>query len=210
MILARFCSSGSYAYRHDTRIYLSPPVSGTVDHCIAAVIGKNPGSATPATAPAPQHLHSLALSSVKSDVTLSIIRNRFVNAFRLAGKAIPPGAYVQVWNLFYLCNPSIAPAISAISGDASIPTCPTEGGASILCGKRGKFIIWYAWGGDDPALNHFKSRFVTARHAACRQIYFDNATKVVVIGVMPSLVAKSRHPQGMLTTDFDQALAKLV
>jgi hypothetical protein len=43
-------------------------------------------------------------------------RYRFQNAEEQAGVEILSGAYVQVWNLFYPCNKTLAAAVKAHAG----------------------------------------------------------------------------------------------
>lgn len=98
-IFAKFIRVHTATFRLDTRIYLhdNPTTTGR-GNCIAAIIGKNPGSAT---SPVFDKWGCLSLSG---DKMLPSVWNRFVAAFHRADIEIPKNAYVRVWNLFYLCD----------------------------------------------------------------------------------------------------------
>jgi hypothetical protein len=66
------------------------------------------------------------------------VRKRFQNAYRRAGVEIPCGAYVRVWNLFYLCNKTLAVAVKADDGIRRPLSCDSE--------SAWVPIIWFAWG----------------------------------------------------------------
>ena len=100
-----------HLFRFDTHIYLSrEPRSETDGVCVAAVIGKYPGSAQPKT------LGSWEPLSLCRDKLLPCVRNRFLEAYQAAAKSIPDGAYIRVWNLFYLCEPNLQAALKKING----------------------------------------------------------------------------------------------
>jgi hypothetical protein len=103
---ATFQRHGDSVFRLDTRIYLANSITpSTGDVCVAGIIGKNPGSASPVT------VGNLAPLLSSGDTMLPSMRNRFISAYARASKEIPPGAFVRVWNLFYLCDAKLASAI---------------------------------------------------------------------------------------------------
>lgn len=148
---ARFESLAGHVFRFDTRIYLGKHNADEYGECVGAIVGKNPGSAKPT------QLGVLAPLNLDGDKMLPSVRNRFASAYQQAGKAMPNNAFIQVWNLFYLCNPDSGAACSAMSGFANPPLCPSEN-------KKPK-IIWFAWGGNDGYLNGFKQRFLDLQGA---------------------------------------------
>src|SRR5687768_2305947 len=99
---ANFQRCGGALFRLDTRIYLNDhDAPSKHDVRIAAVVAKNPGSAKP------RALGRLAPLTLAGDKMLPSVRNRFRAAYSTAKKVSPQGAYVQVWNLFYLCTPNL-------------------------------------------------------------------------------------------------------
>jgi hypothetical protein len=89
-------------FRFDTRIYFDARTRSEPDGtCVTAVIGKNPGSATATP------VGSWAPLELSHDQLLPSLRNRFLAAYAAAKKKVPDGAYVRVWNLFYLCDANL-------------------------------------------------------------------------------------------------------
>ena len=137
---AKFLESNGSMFRVDTRVYLQDGVSPKDDDkCVAAVIGKNPGSAAPIC------FDELAPLSLERDNMLPTVRNWFVSAYRRALKKIPDGAFVRVWNLFYLCDPDLRSAIRRHKEIHFLKTCSTEQDLPPL--------VWFAWGGCHPVLD---------------------------------------------------------
>lgn len=91
---ACFRTHEGHQFRLDTRVYLRDAGPGVADHCVAAVVGKNSGSANG------KKFDCLAPISLDGDKLLPFVRYRFQNAYGRAGMDIPAGAYVRVWNLF--------------------------------------------------------------------------------------------------------------
>lgn len=81
---ACFQSHDGFRFRLDTRIYLrdedTPDIKGT---CVAAIIGKNPGSAVPVDS---NRDGKISLINLRGDKLLPYVRNRFRNAYSLAKK----------------------------------------------------------------------------------------------------------------------------
>src|SRR5690606_19045287 len=110
--------------------------------CVGAIVGKNPGSAKPT------RLSVLAELMLDGDKMLPSVRNRFISAYQATNSVIPNNAYVQVWNLFYLCNPLLDEACLSINTLKSAPLCTSESGVPS--------VVWFAWGGNDNRLRLFK------------------------------------------------------
>jgi hypothetical protein len=176
---ARFETVADHVFRFDTRIYLSKHDPQKSGKCVGAIIGKNPGSAKPT------QLGVWAPLNLDGDKMLPSVRNRFVDAYKQAGKEIPVNAFVQVWNLFYLCNPNLEEACSIISSFVNLPRCPSE--------NRKPRVVWFAWGGNDSRLNPFKQRFISSHHPS----FYYNHQSSEVIGHIPSADDFAKHPQGM-------------
>jgi hypothetical protein len=164
----------------DTRIYLSTaPRLQRDGSCVGAIVGKNPGSACGVPTGNWQSL------SLGKDRLLPTVKNIFVAAYVGAGKTIPDNAYIQVWNLFYLCDPNLTAALRALRAIATAPICLTE--------TTYVPIVWYAWGGSDSRLNQFKARFSpTAKH----EFFFDKHTATVQPR-RPTVHDFAKHTQGM-------------
>ena len=178
---ARFEKTAGHIFRFDTRIYLGTNYSINEEGvCIGAIIGKNPGSATSA------QNGCLSPIDLSGDKMLPSVRNRFVDAYRKAGVTPPRNAFVRVWNLFYLCNKDLNAAISQLSSLPDPPLCNSEQ-------QDSPPLVWYAWGGSNPALDQFKSRF---SHHNSHCFYYDKNSNNIVSGI-PTGGAFPKHPQGM-------------
>lgn len=191
---AEFRIHEGHQFRLDTRIYLRGcDKPGTNDTCVAAIIGKNPGSANP------KKYDELAELSLDGDKLLPYVRNRFIAAYELAGSAIPQGAFIRVWNLVYLCNPKLSAAIAALDTIKQPLVCATE-----INSPR---IVWYAWGPPNTKLMKFTTRFIERR--AMRPFYFDIDSKKVVAG-KPQQISKIKHTQGMPAQPIEKHLAQQI
>jgi len=192
---ARFRVFRGYRFRFDTRIYLIPTDTPTdQDQSLGCIIGKNPGSASPAKRR--RNLTPLTLNGDKFLPTvLSILRQAYVKA----GVVPPPGAYVQVLNLFYLCNRDLGQAKRAIASLPRIPSCPEE--------NQPYTWAWFAWGGTDRLLDPLKTRFAGLR--SDRSFYYSR-DRACVIKNRPGLQDLAKHTQGMPQTDVVAHLARLV
>jgi len=191
--LARFEQIEGEIFRFDTRIYLNGYDSTQASNCIGAIVGKNPGSASPSA------LNKLLPIELGDDKMLKVVGNRFHDGYSLAKKKIPTNAFVQVWNLFYLCDPDLNSACSKISRLNRTPICSTENSDVPL--------LWYGWGGSDKRLNEYKDRFITRewRH----QFFYDHHGSKININ-KPTIESFAKHTQGMPKEPVNDHLASVV
>jgi len=181
---ACFTQVDDWRFRLDTRIYLDEAQeqrSKDEGACVASVVCINPGSALEI------ELDRWTRLDRGKDLTLPTIRKRFVNAFRLAVKDPPEGAFVRVLNLFYLCDPVLEDAVETIR---------RIGSRKKVCSSEGDFhkIVWFAWGADEKyfaKLGEFKARFQDAN--AAHSFFFDNRRKEIRVGI-PSKADFAKHP----------------
>jgi len=191
---AQFDLHSNAVFRFDTRIYLNGnPVSRSDGICVAAIVAKNPGSASAVTMGEWQPLN------LSGDKMLSNVRNIFIKACELAGKAISKGAFVQVWNLFYLCDKNLSSALKAIEEISSPLECPSENHVSP--------IVWFAWGGDDKNLNRFKKRFLNRQFS--HAFFFDHKIKKICAN-SPTAINFAEHTQGLPAQPVIKHLANIL
>ena len=143
--LAKFTKSEYGIFRYDTRIYLEPTnAPSDKDYCIGAIVGKNPGSAKSSDI----NLNGYDVIDLDRDKLLPTVRNIFLK-YR---QNIKSGEYIQVLNLFYLCDKNLDGAIkkydTILDNDL---ICKTE--------KKSFPFVWYVWGGSSSKLNKYKERF---------------------------------------------------
>jgi hypothetical protein len=180
---ATFERRGNDLFRFDTRIYGAPidrPRRG--DRPLGCVIGKNPGSALP------RHWQDDALLPIAlaNDRFLPTVRAVVSRAHAAAGLTWPPGSYVQVLNLFYLCNRDLRQARERLSLLREAPRCPAE--------RRRMAWAWFVWGGTDPLLDLLKARF---RRRSRRAPFFVGSDCASVVCRAPRTREHARHTQGM-------------
>lgn len=188
---ARFEEIDGELFRFDTRIYLNSYDTTEESICVGAIVGKNPGSASP------KELGKLLPLDLNNDKMLPTVRNRFRDGFKLADKEIPKNAFVRVWNLFYLCNKDLDAACKIASTYKSLPLCSTENEATPL--------VWYGWGGSDSRLNGFKERFLRSQFK--QEFCYDHDLSVVAEG-KPTQETFAKHTQGMPAKPVNEYLAK--
>lgn len=191
---AQFDLHSGATFRSDTRIYLNGnPASQTDGDCVAAIVGKNPGSASSATTGTWESL------DLTGDKMLPSVGNRFIEAYKLARKTIPKFAFVRVWNLFYLCDENLGSALDAINKISSPLICSSENNIPE--------IVWFAWGNDDINLNPFKNRFLSMRivHA----FFFDKQNDKICARC-PTRASFAKHPQGLPAQPVIEHLAKIL
>jgi len=185
MYWAQFENINGAMFRFNTRVYLQPIAKPSpTDVCIGAFIGKNPGSAQP-TNPKVSTLQRIQLGN---DKMLATIRNIMIKAYKAAGIEILPNSYIQVLNLFYLCDPLLNQARRRMQ--EFLPNHPID------CSENNDFLfVFYSWGGPNDGINCYKNRFIKNIHTN-NHIWFDyNANKTKI--TKPSETDFVKHIQGL-------------
>jgi hypothetical protein len=109
---AQFERLGDFVFRFDTRVYLNDVVTcGECDPVIGAVVAKNPGSSQPSDLSS----RSIQAVSLNGGRLLPTVHSVVKEAFRRAGQHWPESGYVQVFNLFYLCDKNAKRALRLAS-----------------------------------------------------------------------------------------------
>jgi len=166
-------------YRFDTRIYFES-VNEILDRdeCIGAVVGKNPGSAIPNGAATGQFCEI----NLNNDKFLPTVRS----IIRKSNPNIVGRKYIQILNLFYLCNPNLGEAIKDFESANYPKICETE---------TKKFPwVWFMWGLYKKKLTSKKKRFTDIQTS--KKFYLDNQTGKVVESFPEDSVC-AKHTQGM-------------
>ena len=180
---AKFEKVGEHIFRYDTRIYLcsiNKPTNNDV--CIGAIVGKNPGSAKANNENNP----SLQEIKLDKDKLLPTVWNIIIKAHNMAGKDIQSCFYVQVLNLFSLCNPDLGEAIDIAARVSNHKFCTTEN-------QEFKWV-WYVWGGSKEELNQFKVRFEKLK---AKTHFFLNKDTGTIYSHIPESTDFAKHTQGM-------------
>ena len=200
---AEFQPKHGQNFRFDTRIYLQgidefEDVPYDSDTCVGAIVGKNPGSAK--SNPNYPKTTRFEPINLNGDKFLPTVRNRVLNAYTANSKQLPPRSYVQVLNLFYLCNPTLQAAIQALQGlPAPYPKCPKE--------NQSFGWIWYAWGGFHNTLNQLKGQFLGKTQ---KPIYVEGKTLTATSKIPHPTVDFARHPQGVRSDKIISALVRVI
>lgn len=195
---ADFRQAGSDWFRLDTRVYLrAASYMQSQGTCIGAVAAKNPGSATGTSG-----WGSLCIGN---DQMLPNVLRIFIKAYhdpiyqgRADKRGQPEDAYVQILNLFHLCDPVLKSALQKIAACKAPLACKTAGGPFPL--------VWYAWGGPCSRLQPFRNRFVTA---AKHSFFFDPRQNARGIKCwVPASRDFAKHPQGLAHRNIVPHLAR--
>lgn len=185
---------GDYV-RHDTRVYLrdgrQSQATGTP---VAAVVGKNPGSALPGVP-----LGTWGPLILGCDKLLPNVRSIFQQAYTKKGKPFPEDAYVQILNLSYFCSKVLAGLTAHLRAGRSFPTCAREDNTFPL--------LWFVWGSPNPLLTPLKARFALRKEP--HQFFYDTAEKAVVAKA-PLTSVSARHTQGLIHAPIVEHLATLL
>lgn len=193
---ASFEQVGSDTFRYDTRVYLDPiGAPSQQDVCIGAVVGKNPGSARPLYA----SKSGLQPIDLGGDKLIPNVRSIVRKAYVLAAKTPPANAYIQILNLFYLCNPDLEMAIKRIKIHSTAKVCPSE--TNIFP------WIWYVWGSHSDDLSLFKGRFATLMS---NTHFFVNTASGLVVHSRATEDSSARHTQGLSHDLIVPALRRIV
>lgn len=187
---ARFSIFGGELFRFDTRIYLRGGSPEIASKCVGAVVGANPGSARPRVMDQQHELDH------RNDKLLPYVRNRFNAAFDLAGVNPPAGAYVQVLNVFYLCDADMGSAIDKLRSMRDAPICISET-------KRFP-LVWYAWGAESMTLAPFKERFLDRRDE--RTLYMKRDRKSFG-STPPGPMDFAKHPRCMPSAPIEHEIS---
>lgn len=193
---ARFSSRSGEIFRFDTRIYLhAVEAPKKADPCLGAIVGKNPGKAKPSKSM--RGMQSIALDG---DKLLPTVRSIVSKAYESAKSFAPVRGYIQVLNLFYLCDHESPRATRTITAMAKPPKlCESE--------KRKFPWVWYAWGGPSRKLDHYKMRF--ANIEATRHFFLDYHLGRVTRR-QPRVSEFAKHTQGLTQAPVIHAIAKFI
>lgn len=124
----------AYLYRFDTRIYINPTDSPQdSDTCLGAIFLKNPGSAFPKD----RSLINNGFALTEGDKTLNIMKHVLLEAYK--NYDIKPAGYVQILNLFYLCEKDLTVAKRTIKSSSNKVRRD-------VCENKKFDWVWYAWG----------------------------------------------------------------
>lgn len=179
---ARFKNFSGDTFRLDTRIYLHETSNPSdVDECVGAVVGKNPGSAKPSTI-----TDDLQPISLYGDKLLPTVRNVVLKAYEQANREVPKNSYIQVFNLFYLCDPNLSDALNAFKSSSGPAFCESE--------EKNIPWTWYVWGGDFEELNIFKARFSSLK--INNHFFYDNVAGKIALRP-PQSTDFAKHTQGL-------------
>jgi hypothetical protein len=208
---ARFEEHGGQLFRFDTRVYLDENQHSLDEkaECVAAIVAKNSGSAKPADGVQPD---TWAPVNLDADNMLTLVRKWFMDAYHQVYEPIPANAFVQVWNLFYLCDRKLSKACSAIREFPEPPACPSESTSKPK-------LVWFAWGGGNnrvaSCLNAFKDRFLLRGYI--NSFYFGNASSfgwnpksATLRSCAPTARDFAKHPQGLLASPIVDHLSFLI
>lgn len=190
---ARFEMIGGELYRFDTRIYLSDGNPGENSTCIGSVVGINPGSARP------RKLSELYELDQKNDKLLPYVRNRFNAAFERSGQPVARGAFVQVLNVFYICNQDLNGALARLRQQPESPVCSSE--------NRVFPLTWYIWGAERKLLAPLKERFQSRSDTIA--FYMRRDKKSFGFGV-PGPMEFAKHTRSMPTGLVEAKLAQFI
>jgi len=158
-------SGCSYQYRHDTRIYLSGFSGNRLGgRCLGAFIGKNPGSASGL---------SLGWGRIEEDTTLRLIRSVWLKSMVYNKVQAKAGDYIQILNLFYLCNPAYGQAVRLANKHALYFPDTAEG--------QNFEKIWWGIGDYDDAARRLSaclSRLLSSSIKSCPKHVLSRTRKV--------------------------------
>lgn len=180
---AKFVRHGADLFRLDTRVYLDDVFECTSqDFAIGAVIAKNPGSALP-TDPKSDSVQQIDLNR---GMLLRTLRSVVTKAYLQSNRRWSPGAYIQVLNLFYLCDPIYRSAIRRIGKISAPPIDSAE--------EKAFPWVLYLWGKSDERVGQFKSRFTALR---AKQHFFYDKNLSRLVRNSPTEQSFAKHMQGL-------------
>ncbi len=181
---AQFMKIEDNIFRFNTRIYLEQiDKPNDSDICIGAVVGKNPGSAQA------KDLHNKQIQEIllTNDKLLPSVRSIIHKTYKFAHKEVPKKSYIQVLNLFYLCNPILSNAIKEIEKYSTPKICNSE--------NLDFPWVWYLWGNENIKLSKFKIRFKKLK--THNHFFLDKKTKQIISHI-PNSQEFAKHTQGLM------------
>jgi hypothetical protein len=179
---AEFVKIADDTFRFDTRVYFnSISEVRESDNCVGAIVGKNPGSAKSVAID-----EGIQPISLDRDKLLPTVRNIFVQSYKEAEVDLPKRGYIQILNLFYLCNKNLGQAIAGVKKNKYAKNCLSE--------NKNFPLIWYVWGDSLDDLNPFKERFKQLKSS--NHFYYDKVHNKVV-SESPSISCFAKHTQGL-------------
>lgn len=182
-------------FRLDTRVYLTDVAKcSTKDPLIGAVVAKNPGSAQPSGS-----ARLLQPIQLANDKLIPTVRSIVMKAYEEADCKSARRGYIQVLNLFYLCDNKYTQALREMSHISKPPTDPAE--------DRCFPWVFYLWGEYDQHKAPYIDRFTDLNADA--HFYFDKLRDVVVSGV-PGKTSFAKHTQGLVQEPVIDHLAQLL
>ncbi len=194
---ARFVNGGSNGiFRLDTRVYLHDVARCmATDFAIGAVVAKNPGSARPSDVGA-RALQPIAL---ENDKLIPTVRSLVAKSYREAQRSPPKNGYIQVLNLFYLCDKQFNRAIRAATQMVNPRIDPAE--------TKPFPWVMYLWGEFENRKARFIRRF--SELDSQNHFYFDKNLDDIVCDV-PGDGSFAKHTQGLNHEPVVQHLASLI
>ncbi len=169
-------------FRFDTRIYLNETAQIKDDHrCIGAIVGKNPGSARPSS-----NTSEFQPIMLDNDKLLPTVRS-IINKSHIKTNLTPhKNAFIQVLNLFYLCEKDLDKAIDTIQNIEKPKICNSEINSFPW--------VWFVWGDQNNRLDDFKKRFYNLKTKNC--FFYDQKAKAVSLNA-PQNKSFAKHTQGL-------------
>jgi hypothetical protein len=180
---AEFQKDKQAVFRIDIRIYFDEiSFPDRNDICIGAIVGKNPGSAKAS------YLNRPGLQPIllDGDKLLPTVRNIVVKAYRLKGENPNHPSYIQVLNLFYLCEPNLSAAIKMSNVIPDLKICHSE--------TKNFPWVWYGWGGENKMLSKHKLRF---KRIKTNHSFFYDKNIGSIESRQPSTADFAKHTQGL-------------
>ena len=190
---AKFENIENNIHRFDTRVYLKQiQKPSNNDIFLGAIVGKNPGSARGAIS------NELVQIDLQGDKLLPTVRNIFENAYKKCGKEIPENSYIQVLNLFYLCDADLNNAIKKYENSTS---------KIDECENKNFPFIWYVWGGENKKLSNMKDRFNKINSK--KHFYLDPRNDCIKENI-PSNIDLAKHTQFMKQEKVIDYISKIL
>lgn len=182
---AKFEENQGNVFRIDTRIYLKDiDAISDSDYCLGAIVGKNPGSAKANNL----LTNKLQPIDLDGDKLLPTVRNIMMKSYEENNIPIINNAYIQVLNLFYLCDENLNRAIEKIKNIDEFMHIEDDS-------ENKSFpFVWYVWGGYNKKLSSFKERFFNLDTK--NNFFYDHENKIIK-NFVPLDADFAKHTQGL-------------